>query len=78
MSKKTTFQPATLGIQVAYHTVPANEAEQSVERLAMVCQIVDEDTNVVALSVYNPMGLMFLASVEQGDGPGQWNFITTN
>lgn len=61
----------TLGIQVSYNT---GTDETPIHRLALVVQVIDADAGTVALSVYSNNGMLFLNSVEKGDGPGQWNF----
>lgn len=75
-TKKTT-EPVKLGDQVAFHSIPET-GQDSVDRLALVVQLLDEEIYRVALSVYNPMGLTYLASVEQGTEPGQYSLIENN
>lgn len=63
----------SVGRVVHYQSYGTPNGEfKSEPRAAVITEVVDDQT--VHLCVLNPTGMFFNQNVQQGDGPGQWNW----
>lgn len=63
----------TMGRHVRYKSFGSPGGEhKSVERVAIITEVVDEET--VHLCVLNPTGMFFNLNVSRGHNPGEWEF----
>jgi hypothetical protein len=66
----------TVGRMVYYKSYGTPNGEYpSVNRAATITEVVDPETGLVSLCVFNPEGLFFNKNVRQGQEGGQWDWM---
>lgn len=66
----------TVGRIVYYKVQMSQDANQpAIDRAAIITEVIDQNSGIVTLSVFNPTGVFLAVKVGQGQHPGEWDWM---